>query len=349
LINGITGHCTDENYNMDFDHRIKLTFQWGEDNNEISLNNIDEKELENMFTKLNRYKTLNSNEGDIKHLIDNSIESLSALLITSAINTFPAQKQSKRNLNDKPWFGKECKNKSNNFANKRKEVLKNNNRITKFKMIQAKKEYKRVLNKYRNKFNKNFDNKLRQIKDKDPKYFWSIIKSKKKEPLADISMKCLYEYFKNLNEGNDNEARLHISDCIINNNEEPILNDEITENEIVNVINKLKNNKATGLDGISNEMIKNSSKKIIKLLTYIFNVIFNTGVFPQPWLIGIIKPIYKNKGKKNDPSNYRGITLIICFGKLFTAVLNIRLLKFLDSKEILDENQAGFRPGYSTT
>jgi len=63
-------------------------------------------------------------------------------------------------------------------------------------MIQAKKEYKRVLNKYRNKFNKNFDNKLRQIKDKDPKYFWSIIKSKKKEPLTDISMKCLYEYFK---------------------------------------------------------------------------------------------------------------------------------------------------------
>jgi len=131
-------------------------------------------------------------------------------------------------------------------------------------MIQAKKEYKRVLNKYRNKFNKNFDNKLRQIKDKDPKYFWSIIKSKKKEPLTDISMKCLYDYFKNLNEGNDNEAGLHISDFIINNNEEPILNDEITENEIVNVINKLKNNKATGLDRISNEVIKNSSKKSIK-------------------------------------------------------------------------------------
>ena len=51
---------------------------------------------------------------------------------------------------------------------------------------------------------------------------------------------------------------------IINNNEEPILNDEITENEIVNVINKLKNNKATGLDRISNEVIKNSSKKSIK-------------------------------------------------------------------------------------
>ena len=190
-------------------------------------------------------------------------------MVNSAIKTFPTQKQSKRKLNDKPWFGKECKNKSNNFANKRKEFLNNNNRITKLKMIQAKKEYKPVLNKYRNKFNKNFNNKLRRIKDKDPKYFWSIIKSKKKETLTDISMKCLHEYFKNLNEENDKETGLHISDVIINNNEEPILNDEITENEIVNAINKLKHDKATGFDGISNEIIKNSSKKITKLLTFI--------------------------------------------------------------------------------
>ena len=96
------------------------------------------------------------------------------------------------------------------------------------------------------------------------------------------------------------------------------------------------------MDGISNEII-------IKLLTYIFNVILNRRVFPEPWLIDIITPIYKNKGKKNDSSNYIGITLVSCFGKLFTAVINTRLLKFLDSKEILDEDQAGVRPGCSTT
>ena len=83
------------------------------------------------------------------------------------------------------------------------------------------------------------------------------------------------------------------------------------------------------------------------MVTYIFNVILHTGVFPEPWLIGIIKPIYKNKCKKNDPSNFRGIPLVSSFGKLVTAVLNMRLLKYLDSKEVLD--QAGFRAGYSTT
>ena len=37
-----------------------------------------------------------------------------------------------------------------------------------------------------------------------------------------------------------------------------------------------------------------------------------------------------------------------CFGKLFTSILNARLNKFLDAHNILEENQAGFRAGYST-
>ena len=40
---------------------------------------------------------------------------------------------------------------------------------------------------------------------------------------------------------------------------------------------------------------------------------------------------------------------MICFGKLFTAVLNLRLNKFLEHNNCLEENQAGFRAGYSTT
>ena len=45
----------------------------------------------------------------------------------------------------------------------------------------------------------------------------------------------------------------------------------------------------------------------------------------------------------------RPITILSCFGKLFTSVLNIRLQIFLEEYNILEENQAGFRAGYSTT
>ena len=78
-------------------------------------------------------------------------------------------------------------------------------------------------------------------------------------------------------------------------------------------------------------------------------MIFETGTLPEAWLEGIIKPIYKKKGDPLQPENYRPITILSCFGKLFTAVLNLlRLNKFLNDHDILGENQAGFRAGYST-
>jgi hypothetical protein len=46
--------------------------------------------------------------------------------------------------------------------------------------------------------------------------------------------------------------------------------------------------------------------------------------------MGYIKPIYKNKGDKMDPKKYRPITILSCFGKLFTAVLSERLTKYSD-------------------
>ena len=51
---------------------------------------------------------------------------------------------------------------------------------------------------------------------------------------------------------------------------------------------------------------------------------------------------------QNVTENYRPITILSCFGKLFTAVLNLRLNNFLQYHNILEGNQAGFRSGYST-
>ena len=65
-------------------------------------------------------------------------------------------------------------------------------------------------------------------------------------------------------------------------------------------------------------------------------------------MIGVINPILKKSGNPLDPSSFRGITLLSCIGKLFTSILNKRLVAFGDSLDILNENQAGFRKGYST-
>ena len=47
-------------------------------------------------------------------------------------------------------------------------------------------------------------------------------------------------------------------------------------------------------------------------------------------------------------SNYRGITILSCMGKLFTSILNKRINNFLETYGILGEEQAGFRKKYGT-
>ena len=79
-----------------------------------------------------------------------------------------------------------------------------------------------------------------------------------------------------------------------------------------------------------------------------FNIIYESGFVPEEWLIGLVKPIYKNKGDPTKPDNYRPITLLSCLGKVFTCILNNRLEAFASEINLLKENQAGFRKNYST-
>ena len=84
-------------------------------------------------------------------------------------------------------------------------------------------------------------------------------------------------------------------------------------------------------------------------LERIFNDIIENGTFPTEWNIGVIKPIYKQKGDKKSPANYRGITLTGCLAKLLTSILQNRLNKFIEKHDALNPEQFGFRPNSRTT
>ena len=73
-----------------------------------------------------------------------------------------------------------------------------------------------------------------------------------------------------------------------------------------------------------------------------------SGDIPDEWVIGNIISVYKNKGDRSSPENYRGISLLSCFGIFFTNLINTRLTNFLNSNKVMLENQTGFRSGYST-
>ena len=87
------------------------------------------------------------------------------------------------------------------------------------------------------------------------------------------------------------------------------MNRDINDSEVKTHVDKVKNGKAHGVDGILNEAIKASKNLILPLLTKLFKMIFNEGLFPTSWGIGIIVSIFKS-GIKTNPGNYRGISLL---------------------------------------
>ena len=117
--------------------------------------------------------------------------------------------------------------------------------------------------------------------------------------------------------------------------------------EIIKASKRLKNGKAVGGDAICNEMIKCFvHTRFIDIIKAIFNAI-SKSYFPKLSKVGYIIPIFKS----DDifyPSNYRGITVSSCLGKLFTLVVNERLIEFLDVRNILSHYQIGCRREYRT-
>ena len=75
---------------------------------------------------------------------------------------------------------------------------------------------------------------------------------------------------------------------------------------------------------------------------FFFFYALQLGIYPEEWKKGYINPIFK-AGERCDPSNYRGITIISCLGKLFNSVLNNRLDEYLSENNIISETQTGFK------
>ena len=81
---------------------------------------------------------------------------------------------------------------------------------------------------------------------------------------------------------------------------------------------------------------------MVDLLEQLFSVIWQEKIVPRQWREGLIVNIFK-KGDREDPANYRGITLLSVVGKVFCKILNNGLVQCLDKEGVLHEGQAGFR------
>ena len=194
------------------------------------------------------------------------------------------------------------------------------------------------------------------------KHFWAVIRQNSPSKLQiapTIEPDQWYTYFSSLfsqpvsrEEFVYQNELTNLLECVDDFNPErelnwDILNGPISITEIVNSVQRLKNEKSPGPDELIGEFFKFSIDVLLPYLHIIFNRIFDSGEFPRDWSKGIIVPIFK-KGDINNPGNYRAISLLSVFSKIFTAILNNRLTTWADALGEIDEAQAGFRRGYST-
>ena len=105
----------------------------------------------------------------------------------------------------------------------------------------------------------------------------------------------------------------------------------------------MKSTLSSGEDQISNIMLKNIGDHFIKVFVHLFNVSINFGKVPVRWKKVIVKMIPKKADSKNNPNNYRPISLTNCIARLCERVIYIKIQEHLKANNIIVKQQSGFR------
>ena len=128
---------------------------------------------------------------------------------------------------------------------------------------------------------------------------------------------------------------------VTNIDSHPILREEVEA-----AVKSLKPGKSAGVDNIPAELLQAGGETMIDVLLNICNKIWQTGEWPTPWTQSLVITLPK-KGNLLQCQNYRTISLISHASKVMLKILLNRLTP--QAETIIAEEQAGLRPGRSTT
>ena len=121
----------------------------------------------------------------------------------------------------------------------------------------------------------------------------------------------------------------------------------VNRTKVGEIINELESKSSLDINGYSTILIKKVSSSILTPLTHIINLSLSTGVFPDSLKISRVCPIFK-QGDHKEMNNYRPISCLSAFSKIFEKIVHEQLFQYLDANKILNQNQFGFQKGRST-
>jgi len=338
---------------------ISSQYIWSEESIEPfknAIQSVKTKTLINEFLSKTFNETTSTSVEEAVHLVNSIFTTASSMSLRLKQFKQENKKRNKRICNKK-WFDFECKKARKELRNLSNQKHSNPSDVYIRQLYNHKlKSFKKLVRI--KKYNFHQDNLHNLQAHSESSSFWKILKSSSEEyheeSIPPISEQNWIDHFTKLHQkpslSTDQSALEHNLPHLEKNNSQlnDILNLPINDEEIRTCVALLKNNKAAASDRIRNEMIRHSIDSMCSVYTKLFNLILKSGVFPDEWCVGSLTPIFKS-GDVSDTNNYRGICVSSCLGKFFTAILNRRLLNYVQQNSFLHNSQIGFMPNNRTT
>lgn len=267
------------------------------------------------------------------------------------------------NYRHEPWFTKQLQKKGREIRQLYKTAIETPSDNT------LREIYTSARNKYNEEKRKTkiayYDQQLRSSRC-DPKQTWKTIHEIQNKMKKDTTIKKLKinnaeitntrditnSFAKYFSEVGSTQAKkiqtpnMNVTDSIPKN-PHSIFIQPTNDLELIEIISNLKSKTSTGCDNLSPKFIKQIKFGLIEPLKILLNRSLVEGIFPENLKISKIKPFHK-KEEKCLMNNYRPISLLPVFSKIFEKIMVLRIYRFFQVHELLSDNQYGFRPKRST-